>query len=78
MRPISLPRSAYCTATAADLAATSPPRWFSLPIYLPGRHLKDMRVCRIYEGTDQVSKLKIAADFRQLPWGAGPGDRRGP
>ena len=49
-----------------------------LPIYRPGRHLKDVRVCRIYEGTDQVPKLKIAAGFRQLPWRAGPGDRRGP
>ena len=30
-------------------------------LYRPGRHLKDVRVCRIYEGTDEILKLKIAA-----------------
>jgi len=30
-------------------------------LYRPGRHLKDTRVCRIYEGTDEIMKLKIAA-----------------
>lgn len=30
-------------------------------IYRPGRHLVDTRVCRIYEGTDEIIKLKIAA-----------------
>ena len=30
-------------------------------LYRPGRHFKDVRVCRIYEGTDEVLKLKIAA-----------------
>src|SRR5262245_8632613 len=30
-------------------------------LYRPGRHLTDVRVCRIYEGTDEVLKLKIAA-----------------
>jgi alkylation response protein AidB-like acyl-CoA dehydrogenase len=30
-------------------------------LYRPGRHLADVRVCRIYEGTDEVLKLKIAA-----------------
>ncbi|MFO0966854.1 MAG: acyl-CoA dehydrogenase family protein [Gemmataceae bacterium] len=30
-------------------------------LYRPGRHLMDVRVCRIYEGTDEVLKLKIAA-----------------
>jgi alkylation response protein AidB-like acyl-CoA dehydrogenase len=30
-------------------------------LYRPARHLKDSRVCRIYEGTDEVIKLKIAA-----------------
>jgi alkylation response protein AidB-like acyl-CoA dehydrogenase len=28
--------------------------------FRPGRHLKDARVCRIYEGTDEILKLKIA------------------
>jgi alkylation response protein AidB-like acyl-CoA dehydrogenase len=30
-------------------------------MYRPGRHLQDVRVCRIYEGTDEIMKLKIAA-----------------
>jgi alkylation response protein AidB-like acyl-CoA dehydrogenase len=30
-------------------------------LYRPGRHWKDVRVCRIYEGTDEILKLKIAA-----------------
>jgi alkylation response protein AidB-like acyl-CoA dehydrogenase len=30
-------------------------------LYRAGRHWKDVRVCRIYEGTDEVLKLKIAA-----------------
>src|SRR5262245_10359494 len=30
-------------------------------IYRPGRHLQDVRVCRIYEGTHEILKLKIAA-----------------
>lgn len=32
-----------------------------LETYRPGRHLQDVRVCRIYEGTDEIMKLKIAA-----------------
>ena len=30
-------------------------------LYRPGRHLQDVRVCRIYEGTEEILKLKIAA-----------------
>lgn len=30
-------------------------------LYRPGRHLIDVRVCRIDEGTDEILKLKIAA-----------------
>lgn len=30
-------------------------------IFRSGRHLVDTRVCRIYEGTDEILKLKIAA-----------------
>ena len=30
-------------------------------LYRPGRHLVDTRVCRIYEGTDEILRLKIAA-----------------
>ena len=32
-----------------------------LEAFRPGRHLQDIRVCRIYEGTDEILKLKIAA-----------------
>lgn len=30
-------------------------------LYRVGRHLQDVRVCRIYEGTDEILKLKLAA-----------------
>jgi alkylation response protein AidB-like acyl-CoA dehydrogenase len=30
-------------------------------LFRPARHWQDVRVCRIYEGTDEVLKLKIAA-----------------
>ena len=29
-------------------------------LYRPARHLTDVRVCRIYEGTDEVMQLKLA------------------
>jgi alkylation response protein AidB-like acyl-CoA dehydrogenase len=32
-------------------------------LFRPARHWKDVRVCRIYEGTDEVLKLKIAASI---------------
>jgi len=32
-------------------------------LFRPSRHLKDVRVCRIYEGTDEILKLKIAASI---------------
>ena len=32
-------------------------------LYRPGRHLVDARVCRIYEGTDEIMKLKIASSL---------------
>lgn len=32
-------------------------------LYRVGRHLMDTRVCRIYEGTDEILKLKIAASL---------------
>ena len=27
-------------------------------LYRPGRHLMDVRVCRIYEGTDEISETE--------------------
>lgn len=32
-------------------------------LYRPGRHLADVRVCRIYEGTDEILKLKVASSI---------------
>ena len=39
-------------------------------LYRPGRHLTDVRVCRIYEGTDEILKLKIAAAVLGKEWAA--------
>ena len=39
-------------------------------LYRPGRHLMDVRVCRIYEGTDEILKLKIAASVLGKEWEA--------
>ncbi len=40
------------------------------PIYRPARHLMDVRVCRIYEGTDEILKLKIASAVLGKEWEA--------
>jgi len=32
-----------------------------LEAFRPGRHFQDTRVCRLYEGTDEILTLKIAA-----------------
>lgn len=39
-------------------------------LYRPGRHLTDVRVCRIYEGTDEILKLKIASAVMGKEWEA--------
>jgi alkylation response protein AidB-like acyl-CoA dehydrogenase len=39
-------------------------------LYRPGRHLTDVRVCRIYEGTDEILTLKIAAAVLGKEWEA--------
>ena len=39
-------------------------------LYRPGRHLQDVRVCRIYEGTDEILKLKIASAVLGKEWEA--------
>jgi alkylation response protein AidB-like acyl-CoA dehydrogenase len=39
-------------------------------LYRPARHLTDVRVCRIYEGTDEILKLKIAAAVLGKEWEA--------
>ncbi len=40
------------------------------PLYRPARHLTDVRVCRIYEGTDEILLLKIAAAVLGKDWEA--------
>jgi len=39
-------------------------------LFRPGRHWKDVRVCRIYEGTDEILKLKVAATLLGKEYGA--------
>lgn len=39
-------------------------------LYRPARHLADVRVCRIYEGTDEILKLKIASQLLGKEWEA--------
>ncbi|MEX2093132.1 MAG: acyl-CoA dehydrogenase family protein [Pirellulales bacterium] len=39
-------------------------------LYRVGRHLQDVRVCRIYEGTDEIIKLKVAAALLGKEWAA--------
>jgi len=54
----------FCTNAAYDAADKAVQilggRGWSF-LYRPGRHLVDNRVCRIYEGSDEIMKLKIAA-----------------
>src|SRR5262249_47494063 len=54
-----------CAANAAWDAADRAVQVFGgrgwSTLYRPGRHLQDVRVCRIYEGTDEILKLKVAA-----------------
>ncbi len=53
----------FCTNAACDAADRAVQifggRGWSF-LYRPGRHLVDNRVCRIYEGSDEIMKLKIA------------------
>lgn len=56
----------FCTNAAWDAADRAVQvfggrGWSTL--YRPGRHLMDVRVCRIYEGTDEILKLKIASSL---------------
>ncbi|MFQ5970251.1 MAG: acyl-CoA dehydrogenase family protein [Nitrososphaerales archaeon] len=56
----------FCTNAAYDAADRAVQifggRGWSF-LYRPGRHLVDNRVCRIYEGSDEIMKLKIAASI---------------
>jgi alkylation response protein AidB-like acyl-CoA dehydrogenase len=51
--------NAACDAADRAVQVLGGRGWSTL--YRPGRHLQDVRVCRIYEGTDEILKLKIAA-----------------
>ncbi|HZZ72797.1 MAG TPA: acyl-CoA dehydrogenase family protein [Pirellulales bacterium] len=55
----------YFASNAADDAADRAVQVFGgrgwSTLYRVGRHLQDVRVCRIYEGTDEILQLKIAA-----------------
>ena len=62
-----LARITPSASEAASAATATPPTPKAAATTLPGlclvgRHLQDVRVCRIYEGTDEILKLKIAAD----------------
>lgn len=45
-------------------------------LYRVGRHLQDTRVCRIYEGTDEIMQLKIASALLGKEFAAFGGERR--
>jgi alkylation response protein AidB-like acyl-CoA dehydrogenase len=51
--------NAACDAADRAVQVFGGRGWSTL--YRVGRHLQDVRVCRIYEGTDEILKLKIAA-----------------
>ena len=55
----------FASNAAWEAADRAPCRFFGgrgwSELYRVGRHLQDVRVCRIYEGTDEIMKLKIAA-----------------
>lgn len=57
----------YHASNAAWLAADHAVQIFGgrgwSELYRVGRHLQDTRVCRIYEGTDEIMQLKIAASL---------------
>lgn len=60
-------KAKFCITNAAWDAADRAVQVFGgrgwSTLYRPGRHLIDTRVCRIYEGTDEILKLKIASSL---------------
>jgi alkylation response protein AidB-like acyl-CoA dehydrogenase len=58
-------KAKYHAASAACQAADRAIQVFGgrgySELFRPARHWQDVRVCRIYEGTDEILKLKIAA-----------------
>jgi alkylation response protein AidB-like acyl-CoA dehydrogenase len=62
---IRVAQAKFCASNAAWEAADRAVQIYGgrgwSELFRVGRHLQDVRVCRIYEGTDEIMKLKIAA-----------------
>ncbi len=62
---IRVAQAKFCASNAAWEAADRAVQIFGgrgwSELFRVGRHLQDVRVCRIYEGTDEIMKLKIAS-----------------
>jgi alkylation response protein AidB-like acyl-CoA dehydrogenase len=62
---IRVAQAKFCASNAAWEAADRAVQVFGgrgwSELFRVGRHLQDVRVCRIYEGTDEIMKLKIAS-----------------
>ncbi|MEX2114420.1 MAG: acyl-CoA dehydrogenase family protein [Pirellulales bacterium] len=62
---IRVAQAKFCASNAAWEAADRAVQIYGgrgwSELFRVGRHLQDVRVCRIYEGTDEIMKLKIAS-----------------
>lgn len=62
---LKVAQAKFCASNAAWEAADRAVQVFGgrgwSELYRVGRHLQDVRVCRIYEGTDEIMKLKLGA-----------------
>jgi alkylation response protein AidB-like acyl-CoA dehydrogenase len=62
---LKVAQAKFCASNAAWEAADRAVQIFGgrgwSELYRVGRHLQDVRVCRIYEGTDEIMKLKLGA-----------------
>lgn len=60
---LKVAQAKFCASNAAWEAADRAVQVFGgrgwSELYRVGRHLQDVRVCRIYEGTDEIMKLKL-------------------
>jgi alkylation response protein AidB-like acyl-CoA dehydrogenase len=64
---IRVAQAKFCASNAAWEAADRAVQIYGgrgwSELFRVGRHLQDVRVCRIYEGTDEIMKLKIASSL---------------
>jgi alkylation response protein AidB-like acyl-CoA dehydrogenase len=64
---IRVAQAKFCASNAAWDAADRAVQIYGgrgwSELFRVGRHLQDVRVCRIYEGTDEIMKLKIASSL---------------